>query len=196
MNEDSATKLKDINEKIQDLIVDSLKTSEILYIRGDLINSYRAIKQVFYKIAPYDFNNKDYLVNITNQIDLYLDEIDRRDAKPDLHKIFVINKRSMELKLLIEEYLKLIPFCLKELNLYLRVIKRVDDPDELFSSETFTTNESLLGHKKLELATASVEAFIKCLTPRQVHDVHARLLTYRDRGGMESLEYLEGEDDE
>jgi len=193
--EHNNTQLRDINERIQDLIVESLKTSEILYVKGDLINAYKAIKNVFWKIAPFDFNNKEYLITSTKNIDQYLTIIENSGGKPDMKKIIEVNNQKAELKTLIEEYFQLIPHCLKELNLYLRIIKRNDDPDEMFSEQTFNTNESLLKHKIRELKTISeVDTFLKELTPKQIHDVHSRLLTYPNYKGMKRLPYEREED--
>lgn len=188
--EHNTTQLRDINERIQDLIVESLRTSEILYVKGDLINAYKAIKNVFWKIAPFDFKNKEYLIISTRNIDQYLAIIESTGAKPDMKKILEVNNQRSELKILIEEYFQLIPHCLKELNLYLRIIKKNDDPDEVFSEQTFNTNESLLKHKIKELKTISdVDLFLKELTPKQIHDVHSRLLTYPGHKGMKRLPY-------
>jgi len=191
--EEKTTQLMDINEKVQELIVENLKMSEILYMQGRTKEAYRSIKNVFWKIAPFDFENKSYLIQCTNQIDAYFEEIDSQGGKVDMQRMIMVNQQKVQLHKLIDEYFQLIPFCLKELGLYLRIIKRTDDYDEMFSEQTFTTNESLLDHKKKELATTTVDVFIKCMTPRQVHDVHARLLTYKDKGGMKRLSI--GDDD-
>jgi len=183
MNEET-TVLKDINDRIQDLIVESLKTSEILYIRGDYINAYRSIKQVFYKIAPFEFGNKEYLTQITEQIDSYLEMMDNKSTKPDMKEIITIGQQKAQLKTFIEEYFKVIPYSLRELNLYLKIIKRSDDPDVIFSEESFTTQESLLDKKKEELLQLDTIKLIKCLTPKQIHDVYSRLITYTDMGGL------------
>ena len=193
--EDNTTQLRDINDQIQELIVESLKMSEIMYIRGDYMGSYRAIKNVFWKISPFDFNRKQTLMLYTAEIDKYLEAVEGKKGGASMADVIQIGKKQYQLKVLIEDYLKLIPECLLELQLYLRIIKRNDDRDEVFSDETFTTNESLLEHKRKELRTLTVNDFLKCLTPTQTHAVHSRVLTYPDYKGMKRLPVVEEEDE-
>ena len=185
---DETTRLKDINDQIQELIVKSLERSTMLYIQGHMIEAFKAMKDLFWKIAPFDFKNKEYLSIATQKINAYIDEVERAGGKPDMRRVIEVNQKKSQLKDLIEEYFQIIPYCLRELNLYLRIIKKRDDPDELFSEETFDTTESLIDRKKKELGTVKAEDLLNHLTPRQLHDVHARLLTYKDMKGMILIE--------
>ena len=191
IDEDKINSGKSMHEKIIDSIADSIKTSTVLYIQGREIEAYRALKDIYYKIYPFNFQDKEKLLLYTQEINNYIDNIENTGGKPDRSKLIIINNKKYELKKLIEEYWKIIPTCLYELNLWLEIKKQVDDNDLRFGQETFNTNESLVFHKKKELMNVSTENIIKCLTINQIHDVHSRLMTYPDKKGMKRLPYEE-----
>jgi len=174
MIEENTTKLRDINEGVQNIILELLRNANLFKIKSQHLARYDALKEIYTYISPFEFENKDYLAEATNEID---DAVMQAGSKGfDMSQKLVIAQKRMEVRYLIDIYFQIIIQSLKELNLYLKIVKRQDDPDQQFSEETFTTNKSLLEEKKEKLGGLVTKTIIKYLTPRQINDVHARLL--------------------
>lgn len=170
---EEVTRLKDIDEELRFKIVLFLEKANNMYMSKDIIGGYLAIRSIFYIIQPFDFTHKDLLFNATKNINDYLDSMDNKPI--DARHRFIIENKYFELKDLIDEYFQLIPFCLKELGLYLRIIKRRDDYDLNFSEETFNSGESLTKEKKDQLKTLSSDILLKYMTSKQIIDIYERI---------------------
>jgi hypothetical protein len=169
-----STRFKDIDEGLRFQIVEFIKLAGQHRINGELIKGYNSMRSIFELIQPVNFNHKDLLIQYTEQINFYLNNV---GVKPiDLAHQIKIGQQQFELKELIDNYYELIPHCLQELSLYLRIVKRNDDPDLEFSEQTFNDDKSLLDYKKEILKTLKNDDLLVYLTPRQIHDVHARIL--------------------
>lgn len=173
-NSSDFTRFKDIDEGLRFHIVEFIKLAGQHRINGELIKGYNSMRSIFELIQPVSFKHKELLVQYTQQINLYLNNL---GVKPiDLAHQIKINNEQFELKELIDSYFELIPHCLQELSLYLRIVPRKDDPDLEFSEQTFNDDKSLLDYKREILKSLKNEDILVFLTPRQVHDVHARIL--------------------
>jgi len=173
-NQDNTTKFKDIDEGFRFKIIEFLGNAYRMRSEGDSIKAYKWIRSVFEIIQPASFKHKELLLNYTAKINQYINEL---GVKPmDMRHRLELDGKDYELKELIDDYFNLVPHCLEELGLYLKFLKRRDDPDEQFSEETFNTNKSLLEGKKKLLKTLKSHELMEYMTARNIHDVHARIL--------------------
>jgi hypothetical protein len=187
-NQEVVTKFKDIDEGFRFKIIEFLGNAYKYRSDGDYIKAFKWIRSVFEIIQPASFKHKELLMGYTLKINEYLNEL---GIKPtDMRHRLELDGKEFELKELIDDYFNLIPHCLEELGLYLKFLKRRDDPDEQFSEETFNTNKSLLEGKKKLLKQLSSSDLLNYMSARNIHDVHARILIdinlRKDKGEIEN----------
>lgn len=174
LNVEPNAKYKDIDEALRFKVVEFLGKAEDSRANGDMVKSYSYLRSIFGWMRPSPFKHKDLLINYTNMINGYINNLGVRPI--DMRHKLEIQGQEYELRELIDKYFELIPECMKELSLYFRILKNKNDMDEQFSEETFNTNISLLKAKRDKLIKLDSDSLFSFLTPNQVHDVYSRLM--------------------
>lgn len=165
---------KNIDEALRYEIVSFIREANRYYNDGDIHKGFNYYQSIFYLIQPKPFRSKEKLREYTKVIKDYLEEI---GSKPiNMAQKIQLSQRTMEFKDLVDEYFQMIPEALDELGLYLSVIKKRDDWDEIFSLESFNSNVSLLESKKESLRSLTTEQLVYYLSPVEVHNCHARIM--------------------
>lgn len=184
LQQNQLMKARDVHEKVNDMILEFLKIGMLHMIREEYELAYRAYNQIQEIIIVKQFSKKREIMLASKQIDEYMKYQLNRGAKPDMKAMIDFNNNKMTLFSLIEEYSRDIKTALDEIGLLLK--SQVEkDLDKTISVENFNTDEDLTSYKKEMLLTVKdVSVLIKNMTPNQVSDVFARLLTYNDKGGM------------
>lgn len=177
MSDEDNYRLKDINEGISHNIVTNDVEIDNAYAKGDYAYSFSKAQMIFSKISMFEFDNKDSIVLMEDNLEQYFATLGGKPAN-EKDKI-IIGQMGYDLKFLLKEYIKEIRCACYSLGLWLKVFRLNQDRDEQFSKETFGTHESLLEQKKAELVELSSEELLALLNPKFVHSIHSRMLINR-----------------
>lgn len=173
--EENNTSLKDIDEKLRiDFIANSWIEASRLRVLRDYNKVFRILENIFFTIYGFEFDNKEYLFDVTNIIN---QESKRIGGKPiNLTQKLKIQSNIISFEDSIDQYYSLIAKALGGLGLWLKPIKVYNDLDEQISEETFGTNIKLLEEKIEDLKKLSTEELLKLMNPNHIHNAHSRYL--------------------
>lgn len=172
-NQPEQIAFKDIDEGFRFKILELWVKANDFYNQGEIRKGFNYYKTIFYLIQPKDFKSKETLKEYTHAIKEYLDNLGTKPV--NMADKIKTTQKIMEFENLVDEYFQLIPDALDELGLYLKVIKKKDDYDEVFSEETFNSQTSLLEAKKEAILQFEKEDIVNNMKAQAIHETFERL---------------------
>lgn len=172
-----STKLRDVDEELRiRLIIPLLEKADSFFIINKYEQQYRCLRNIFNYVRPNSFDIKGELQQMTEIIDEYIENLGGQPA--DAGQLIEMNNLKIQFKELVKKYSELIPYALKELGLYFRLVSNKNDDDEIFNEKTFTLKQSYIKEKIDEMSNklTTREILEKHLTSRQINDVYSRYL--------------------
>lgn len=176
-----ATRLKDIDERLREKIVENISEANTYLANADYIKAFRSLNIITNLILPFEFSRKESIEQLGNDIEKSLSAFSIGGGRTESQKIYDSRRREEGINM-IKEYHRFLFQCLKELNLYLRTSPVVNDTDAVWADRMFGMKKSLTIKKKNVLKQYDKEKIIRYLTPDQISDVYARIVIHDTRG--------------
>lgn len=171
--ENENTKLKSVDEGLNDLILRKYDKAIDYYSSGKYEECYNLLKSLFYLIKPYEFEKK---ADIQMVIDSIEDHKKQNTGVNGKAAIIMMNNKKFMFSALVDNLYRELPQAFAGLGKWMAIVRQHNDLDAQISEEVFNTNVSLIEEKRKELSELPGEKILKLMSNNMVNAAHSRFL--------------------